>query len=281
MERSISVANLGVGPFLLGLHTRRQTIVSGFITAAALVLITPAVVEAGPCVPNSLAAYIALGTAGCSVGSATINDFSINVFDPHALPIAAANIFVTPVELGDGLRLDFGVTQNATAGQFFDATIGYSLSAVGSTSALLTVHGATATPDGVVTAVEDVCLGGTFVSNVTNCSAVKLSSLIAFQDGFGDSGLTDQKLFTPRSFLDVFTEIAIDAGTKGTAGLNGIVSNEFRTAGPMPIPEPSTVFLLGAGLLYLVRRRRCTADRPRPSAIQHRRRRTQCEKREE
>jgi hypothetical protein len=221
--------------------------------AAVLTLILPAAASAAPCLPATLTAYIGLGGTGCSIGSATANDFSLDVFDPLATALSPDDIFVTPTALPHGPRLDFGVTQGAGPGEFFDAVIGYSLTAPGIRSARLFMEGATATTDGVVTAVEDICVGDTFFSDPTTCFlGTPLPPLIVFQDGLGGD-LDVQMGFAPASFFDVFTELAIDGGVAGTAGLNGFVRNEFSTRG---VPEPATILLFGSALVALARRRR-------------------------
>jgi hypothetical protein len=249
------------------------------ILVAVMMLGLPSVGAGAACVPDSLAAYISLGSGGCSIGSATVKDFSVDVLDPLASPIAAGDITVTPFDLGSGFRLDFGVVQNAAAGEFFDALVGYSVAAPALGSARLELTGATASPDGVVTAVEDLCLGDVFATDPTTCfSGTPAGPLIVFEIG-DDRELVANLTFGPASFFDVFMELAIDAGLGGSAGVDGVVSTEFTRAAA--VPEPSSVLLFGAALLGLARRHRSSRrHRRRPAGDNSgvdRRGRTACE----
>jgi hypothetical protein len=229
-----------------------------------VILGLPSTGFAAACVPGSLAAYISLGGGGCTIGSATVNDFSIDVFSPAATPIAADDITVTPSDLGSGFRLDFGIDQAAAAGEFYDALVGYSVAALAIGRARLAMDGAAASPDGVVTAVQDLCLGDTFFSDPTTCFlGTPAGPLIVFEIGF-DQELAAELFFSPVSFFDVFTEIGIDGGLGGSASIDGVVSNEFTRA--VAVPEPSALLLLGAAVLSFARRhRRAAASRRDPS----------------
>jgi hypothetical protein len=229
------------------------------ILVAVMMLGLPSIGAGAPCVPDSLAAYIALGGGGCSIGSATVNDFSVGVLDPLASPIAAGDITVTPFDLGSGFRLDFGVVQDAAAGEFFDALVGYSAAAPAIGRARLELTGAAASPDGVVTAVEDLCLGDVFVTDPTTCFlGTPAGPLIVFEIG-DDRELVADVTFGPASFFDVFFELAIDGGIGGSAGVDGGVSTEFTRAAA--VPEPSSLLLLGAAALAVARRHRRAAAR--------------------
>jgi hypothetical protein len=230
------------------------------VLVAVMMLGIPAVGTAAPCVPDSLAAYILLGSGGCAIGSATVNDFSIDVFDPLATPIDGADILVTPSAIAGGFRLDFGLDQEAAAGEFFDAVVGYSVTAPSLGSARLTMTDSAVEPDGVVTGVEELCLGDVFLVDPTTCFfGTPAGPLIVIDIGI-DQELAAEMAFGPASFFDVFTEIAIDGGSAGVARL-GTISNEFTTAAT--VPEPSSLLLVGGALLGFARRYRRAAARPR------------------
>ena len=228
--------------------------------AGAFVLSFPALASAGPlCTTSSLQSYINLGAGGCSIGAATLFDFSS---DPSlflgATEIDAAEIVVTPTAILTGVQLDFGLSASAGAGEIVGVLIGYSVTSPSFNIATLAMSGSDATSDGVVTAVQDLCLGGTFITDPTTCTGT-LQSQIVLEDELGPIG---PSTLTPlSSFFDVFVDITIDGGTFGSAELDGTVSNQYGV-----VPEPTSVLLIGSGLLGMAarsirrRRERCTVD---------------------
>jgi hypothetical protein len=219
------------------------------VLAAAFVFSLSGTGMAAPlCAPDTFAGYISLGAAGCSIGPATVADFFLAPQDPLATGIAPTDIRVTPSASAGGVRLDFGVSVAAGAGEFFDSILGYSLSMPIVRGARLLMSGATATFDGVTTGVEDLCLGALAV-DPSFCPGIAVPSMVVFTDGFG-AGLQDQQSFSATSFIGVLTDIAVDGGVAGAASL-GTISNVFT---PSPVPEPATVLLVGAGLIAIARR---------------------------
>ena len=221
------------------------------LLGAVFVLAIPNLGTASPCVPGTLANYIALGAGGCSVGGTTFFDFSANSLLQGATPIAAADIAVNP--LASAIGLAFGFNVNAGAGDLFDVLIGYGVNGGSFETNSLYMTGSSVTPDGAITAIEDKCIGGTYAGNdpSTACSGTALfPPLIVFDIGVL-ADLSETALFAPSSFFDVFTEITIDGGLSGSATLNGAVTNQFGE-----VPEPSAILLVGSGLFGLWARRR-------------------------
>jgi PEP-CTERM motif len=223
--------------------------------AGVLVVAIPAFASAAPlCITSSLQEYVNLGAGGCSIGGATFSDFSSgpSLF-PGATEIAAADIVVTPAALLAGALLDFGLVASAGAGEIIGVLIGYSVSSPVFNVATLAMTGSDATSDGVVTAVQDLCLGGTFLgADPTTCSGT-LQSLIVLEDELGPIGPETQPFLLASSFFDVFVDITIDGGTFGSAQLEGTVRNQYT--GDQVIPEPTSLLLIGTGLVGLVSRR--------------------------
>jgi hypothetical protein len=233
---------------------------------AVLTLGAPALASASPCMAGTLQTYLNnFASSGCEIGSASFHDFSFDVFDQAATgQINPTLVLVTPVESPDFVELIFSLDLDATAGVFLDGVIGYSVSALTPLlgGARVELSGASATPDGVVTVLMNVCDGGVFQTDPTDCQGSQLTPLLVFQDGFGNSELVANVDVLPfSSFFDVFTDIGIDGGPGGTTSLDGFVSNRFST--PQAVPEPSTLLMLGAGLFGVARRLK--SKRPRHS----------------
>jgi PEP-CTERM motif len=216
-----------------------------YLLAVGFVVMLSGPSQAAPCLPGSLADYIALGAGGCSLGAATAADFSASVLALGAEAILPEDVTVTPI----GRGFDFGFSQAAGASEIFDTLIRFSLNALNSSKNILSLSGASASGDGVVVAVGDTCAGGTFAGANPGapCSGTAAAA-IALRDAFGLIS-PDIATFPASSFFDVFVQLTIDGGLAGTAGLDGSVRTVF-------VPEPSTLLVMAAGLGAALARRR-------------------------
>jgi hypothetical protein len=228
------------------------------LLAAALVIILPSFVLAAPCTPNSMSNYISLGAGGCQIGSSTFFSFEGFPSFSGGTSVSPTLVLVTPTDSAIGPRLDFSLSGNAGSNTLLGIAIGYSIAGSPLSGAALTLTNAAATGNGVVTVVEDICRGGTFASDPSNCSTPAPASLVVAHDSSGPTG-PDSRIFAANSFFDVFVDIAIDGGPSGTATLGtpgspaGTVSNQFTRAA---VPEPESITLVGTGVLALWAMRR-------------------------
>jgi hypothetical protein len=207
--------------------------------AAVLLVALPSVTSAAPCLPGSLSDYIGLGGTGCDLHTATVAAFS-SAAAPGAVEVDAAAISVTPIVLipvcgcGFTVGLSFQLIGAAAAGEVKGNGIGYSIGGPTLNTRRLSLAGTSVQPDGAITALQ-----------------LAPDPLIVFDIG------TDAELFAtaplvPGTFFDVFTEITLDGGLAGFAGLDVTVTETFDHG---TIPEPAGLGLFGTGLGALAWRR--------------------------
>jgi hypothetical protein len=196
-----------------------------------------------------LDAYLALSSEGCFIGPAVLTDF---VLGPGTT-IDPTTVLVTPASLGGEFSLAFGLNQQAAAGDLHSILIRYSVTGAGFFMNALSMTGATATGDGVVTAIEDKCLDDSFQGDHPSapCPTSAVSHTALVLEGLEIAPLPS--MFASTSFFDVFVEIVIDGGTAGSAALQGSVVNTFQSAA---VPEPATLLLLGPAAGLALHRRR-------------------------
>jgi hypothetical protein len=217
------------------------------LVAASLVL-AGAVANAAPCLPGSLQNYIDLGSAGCSAGDIQFTNFAIAPGIFGATIIDPLEVQVTPGGSAFLPNLTFGLGVSAGAGDLHDLFFRFNLTGPALTGSRLTLTGAGATGDGVVTGIGNFCLGASFPGNEPTGCPTQSDSLIAFATAT-DSQLVDSRQLLQSSFFDVFVNLTVDGGPAGTAGLqSGTI--EFNA-----VPEPSTavLFLTAFGIALFKR----------------------------
>lgn len=202
-----------------------------YALAALLLAAVPSAGIAAPCVPGSLAGYIALGAGGCTIGDATFASFTSGAA-PLAIEIDPQFIFVDPLDGAGSVGVTFQLIGAAAAGEVKGNGIGYSVSGPTLVGRELALGGTMVVPDGVVTAVQ-------FAPD----------PLIVFDIG-DDADLFESQALVPGTFFDIFTEITLDGGLAGFAGLDVEVTENFR------IPEPASLAVVGLGLAAVGWRRR-------------------------
>jgi len=222
------------------------------LLTVAFVLLMSSRSFAAPCVPDTLANYLSVGS--CSIDSLAFGNFNlVTPLPTGATAIPTGAISVTPFSSSSGVGFLFGFDVAADATFLRELLFGYQVSGAGLNGATLDMAGATAFDDGVVTGVQDVCIGGVFSPGLAGCSGVRNSNIVFAIDG--DQLLSSSLLFASASFLDIVNDIAIDGGLTGSASLTCNVTNRFAVAAAA-VPEPTTGLLVASGLGLLLRRRR-------------------------
>jgi PEP-CTERM motif len=211
------------------------------------------VASAGPCLPDSLQGYLNLASP-CTLGGADFGDFDLLAGQNGATPINPALIQVTPLG-GPLIGFQFTVNQDAGGGDLFESIFSYTASLATFSTAQLLMAGATATGDGVVTVVEDVCVGSLFGPGISGCPAGAQRTNIVFAIE-GDSDNSESAVFPPNTFLNVVNDLAVDGGLAGTASVASFTNLFAAAPAQTVVPEPATGLLLAAGLGVVWRRAR-------------------------
>jgi PEP-CTERM motif len=229
---------------------RRIPIVIGLLLGFSF--LSPRVVSAGPCVPDSLQGYLDAVTS-CTLGGAEFGDFEVLAGQNFATPIDPSLIQVTP--LGPSVGFMFTVNQDAGAGDLFESIFSYTASVATFNMAALSMAGATATGDGVVTVVEDVCVGSLFGPGISGCPAGNQRTNIVFAIDI-DNDFDESAGFPPNAFLNIVNDLTVDGGLAGTASVANFTNLFAVTPAQTAVPEPATGLLLAAGLGAVWRRTR-------------------------
>ena len=203
------------------------------LVIAAFLAVVPSAARAAPiCQAATLDVYLTL-PQGCEVGATTFTGFgALPSFALGAVAIDPAHVVVTPADLPAGPQLAFSLSSTAGLDELLGLVIAFAASGSSITGAELALSGASATGTGVVTVVEDLCLGGTFGATPLDCSGSQAGSLVVAADAFGAVS-PDARSFSPFTFFDVFVDITLD-GTGGSATLapEGAVITRFAACPP-------------------------------------------------
>lgn len=222
-----------------------------FWLPAAALLFAAGTLSAAPCVSGTLASYIGLGSAGCTVGATVFDSFNTLPAITGATAIAPGSVNVTPVSSASTAGLSFSTSAASSAGQLRESLFGYRASGSIFSGESIALSGASASGSGAVTLIQNYCLGGSFSSGVSGCSGVS-GTLLVLSSG------SDSTSFASPMLLSVVNDFTVDAGRTGSAS-GGTFTNLYTVANAPAIPEPASSGLCGAALAafaLLLRRRR-------------------------
>jgi hypothetical protein len=214
------------------------------LLVAALLLTLPRDGLAAPCVIGTLQNYLDLPAGGCQIGGLTVDNFD-NWAISLATPIDNDLVEIVP----GSASLSFHLNEDAGPA-FLQSRFFFTVAGGNPAAATLSLSGAAASGDGVVSSTVDIC--DDFPSNEpTNCLADHAILSVLQSELISDLGITQPLLVS--SFFDVFVEISIDGAGTGSAALQGDTTLQFQA-----VPEPATLALVVSGLAACLARRRRT-----------------------
>ena len=201
---------------------------------------------AGPCVIDTLANYVALGGAGCTISGEIADNFAFSVLSASGgyTPLNDTQITVTPTFSASQYNLMFSSTGFSVVGSEFvhyEIDFTWDPVVIGGEDEMIT-HSPVF--PGLAKVTTDLCAGSTFGA----LCPPPTNTLTVFHDGVSPH-LTDVTFFAPTTLIG--TQSFIDLEANGaSANMDGFITSVFA-------PEPATAgLLLAAALTGLVRRRR-------------------------
>ena len=198
---------------------------AGLILLAWLGTAYPA--PAASCVPGTLASYMALGPAGCTIGSNVLANFAQGsaLNGTTNIPASGLNIFPAGGSSNPGLIITGNVT--AGSGQVFSTLLNYTITGSTYTSDTVALSNTTATGNGAATDIQNFCLNGDFQTPtlVAGCAAGQGSGSPLLVVGNGEATAT----FSATS-LGITHNLVIDSGITGTAS-GAVIVDQFHTTG--------------------------------------------------
>lgn len=212
------------------------------LTVFVLIVLMSGSARAAPlCITGTLAGYLSLGAEGCEIAGGTFSDFQTLLPITGAVAIAPSAIAINPVQVGNTIGLDFQINAIADSGLLLQALFGYTVMAESTVSTMVTVAGTSVTGAGLVTEIQDRCVGGSFLpGDVTGCTGTA-GTILVLNNG------SAQASFAPASQVSIVHDFTLDAGGGGTAA-GGLLSDRLGQ-GMVPIPEPPTYLPVSAALL--------------------------------
>ena len=192
---------------------------------------------AATCGATSLAAYVALGSSGCTIGGDTLYNFQI-LAGSGVTELAGGSVTITPSGSIYAPSIAISINQSATAFNAIETMFTYDISGPLYTGISTVLSGSSeSTVNDGVTGLVNFCEGGSFgPDGVDGCT--KPNGGLTTVDGVQN---TDMSTFGAVPFLNVTDDFQLDSGG-GTAS-GGTLTNSFTA-----VPEPVSTALVGLGL---------------------------------
>jgi len=210
-----------------------------FLLLSILAFAMSRVALSSPCASGTLASYIGLGAAGCTVGANTFFDFQTVPGTARATTISTGAVSLSPLGGSFNPGLSTTVNVSAAANSLLETIFTYQVSGQSYASDAITLGGASETGDGGVTYTQNYCFGGTFgPDGVTGCTGT--AGALVTLDGVQNSA---SATVAQASLVSITDDLVLDGGTMGSA--SGAVATDQLAA----VPEPGSIWLVGMAVL--------------------------------
>jgi hypothetical protein len=213
-----------------------------------VVLAAAAFASASNCPSTTFDQYLGSGFT-CTINDQTYQDFSYSgTSNPPGFQIPAGSIQTTPITTpgNPGLQWSAGWGASTASGVLEqDSLFQYAVTSTsGITDLSLSIAGAGFTGTGSINVDETACLGAMLPS----CTGGTIVTLHVFDSSSGEQ-LFDEVNFSGVGLVSVSKDLLVQAGTNGSAEVS-VLTDQF-SEGQSTVPEPSTLSMMGAGVLAL------------------------------
>lgn len=225
-----------------------------------LLLMATGSLFASTCGTASLATYTTSGF-NCTIGDKTFGGFDALLVAVNGTPTSLNNITVVPTSGPNGTGFNFNGNFNAPGGLIPSSVTlalfytGFAPNSDPFTLGSLQLSNPAVTGLGTIVAAKAFCEGGSFTDiSLPLCSTgigVNLNLLTNITDANLNALLTfNLNNVTELGVLDVATLLGPDIlGSASFTGMDNFLTSTPNGPPPPPVPEPSSMLLLGSGLL--------------------------------